>query len=183
MSYEEDSEFGDFWNRKMRNFHNRFDANRDGKLSEEDFNLIAERLNASAGLQGREADATKRYFTEDIWKVYFNASGGCSASADDFAEHLISAGKKQLVATCFNIFNRYFRAIDSNRSGLVSLKEFTRFYYIIGMSEELAQASFAALDTNADGVLSRGEFIQAGAEYFTEEYEGNPSDLMFGPVP
>jgi Ca2+-binding EF-hand superfamily protein len=182
MSYTDYTEFGDFWVRKVRNFHNRFDANRDGRISQADFDLIADRLITTAGLQGREADDTRKYFTNEIWKVYYNASGE-SASIDDFVDNLIATGKKEIVAMCFNLFNRFFKAIDTNRSGLISLKEFTRFLYIIGMSEELAQDSFAALDTNGDGVISRGEFIHGSAEYFTEEFEGNPSDVMFGPLP
>jgi len=177
------TEFGDFWARKIRNFHNRFDANRDGKLFQEDFDLIAERLIQSAALTGKEAENTKKYFS-DIWKMYFDPTGaGGAASADDFIENLIGVGKQQILETCFNVFNRFYKGMDTNGSGLVSLKEYCSFFYILGMSEELAEQSFAALDTNGDSVISRGEFIQATAEYFFEELEGYPSDIMFGPVP
>jgi len=174
--------FGDFWVRKVHNFHQRLDVDKDGRLSEADFNLIADRLNKQAGLSGKDAQDTKDYFTNSIWKVYFNSTGGDSASSEEWIELLKRDGKKNILATCFNIFNRYFQAIDTDRNGNISLKEFTRFFHILGMNEDLAKQSFVALDTNKDGTISRAEFVHSAAEFFTEENEGNASDLFVGPL-
>jgi len=183
MANSASGEFGEFWARKMRNFHNRFDANRDGKLSEEDYTIIADRINASAGLTGKAAEETKRYFTDDVWKVYFKSANGNTSTPDELIANLKKAGKKAIIAEAYKIMGLFFKAIDTNRSGLISLQEFTKFFEVVGMSEELAKEAFVALDINGDGSLSRGEFIQAGSEYFVEENQGSTSDLLFGPVP
>ena len=61
-----------------------------------------------------------------------------------------------------------FDAIDTNKSGQISLKEFKEYFRITApsVSEAEITCSFNTIDSNKDGVISREEFMAAAEDFF-----------------
>jgi Ca2+-binding EF-hand superfamily protein len=175
-------EFGPHWERKIRTCFHRLDVNHSGTISEEDFFQIADRFNEVGHLTGDAAQEMRDYYKNEIWIKYFKLPDASESTAESFIEGLKKQGKKNILATTNDIHNRYFTDIDSNHDDLIDLDEFTKYFYILGISAEDAKVSFEALDINHDGHISRGEFIMAGNDFFGGEGEQKSSDLFFGPL-
>jgi len=176
-------EFGDFWIRKMKTFHDRIDADRDGLLTEKDFILMAERFSKVGNLDEKGAQEIKEYFINEIWIKYFKSStGGDSSTADDLIENLKRHGKKSILATTYDIHSRYFNAIDTNKDGVIRMSEFSVYSSILGYDSQYTKEAFDSLDVDHDGVISRDEFISGGNDFFNEEIEGSPGAHFFGPL-
>jgi Ca2+-binding EF-hand superfamily protein len=166
----------------MRTCFNRLDVNQSGAISEEDFNLIAERFNEIAGLKGEAAQEMKDYYTKEIWLKYFKCPDSNESTLESFVNNLKLAGKKNILATTNDIHNRYFTNIDQDNDDAATLEDYTKYFYVLGIGAEFAKASFDAIDTNHDGFVSRGEFITAGNDFFSGEGDHKGSDLFFGPL-
>jgi len=182
LQQQRESEFGAHWERKMRTCFHRLDADHSGRISEADFNLIAERFNEIGGLTGEAAQEMRDYYTKEIWLKYFKEPEVNESTENSFISNLQKQGKKNILATTNDIHNRYFTNTDLNHDELISLDEFTKYFKILGIGAEFAKDSFDAIDTNHDGNISRGEFITAGNDFFGGEADHKPSDLFFGPL-
>jgi len=175
-------DFGPHWQQKIRTLFHRLDANKDGKMSVEDFNLIAERFIEVGELTDEHAQEVRDYYTHEIWLKYFKESEAEHATLDSFVNNLKTMGKKNILATTNDIHNRYFTNIDRDCDGLASLEDFTKYFYILGVKEEFAKEAFDAIDVNHDGRISRGEFMTAGNDFYGGDAVNKTSDLFCGPL-
>jgi Ca2+-binding EF-hand superfamily protein len=175
-------QFGPHWERKIRTCFTRLDANKSGKISAEDFMLIAERFNEVGHLTGAAAQEMKDFYTNEIWLKYFKAPDADESTCESFIHNLRTLGKKMILATTNDIHNRYFTNIDQDNDGLLSLEDFKKYFYVMGIGAEFAKATFDAIDANHDGQVSRGEFITAGNDFFGGEQDHKGSDIFFGPL-
>lgn len=75
-----------------------------------------------------------------------------------------------------------FNAVDKDHSGFISLAEFKLFFACLGLTDENAAVSFAAIDKNGDGKLSIKEFVKLGRDYFFAEDEKKISKMFWGPL-
>lgn len=65
---------------------------------------------------------------------------------------------------------------------MIDSDEYGKFFEILGLDPSMAPATFKAIDTNNDGLLSLDEFKEAGVKFFTEEGESSPTKVFWGPV-
>ncbi|KAG7157816.1 Sarcoplasmic calcium-binding protein-like, partial [Homarus americanus] len=173
-----------FWRKKMRTHHRLFDVNKDGVVSWDDFEALIGKFKELGHLSPKEVgkltDAL-RHVWEEEW----------GASSDPY----IFIGQEQFLSQMEHVINTkelrkrvasplpyFFKAVDTDGSGEISVAEFKMFYACLGLSEEAATESFAAIDINGDGKLSMKEFIKLGREYFLAEDETRPSKLFWGPL-
>ena len=52
-------------------------------------------------------------------------------------------------------------------NAVISPQEFGVYFKIISIDESSTKASFVAIDSNHDGIISRDEFVAAGVDFFT----------------
>jgi hypothetical protein len=64
------------------------------------------------------------------------------------------------------VYDKIFRIIDTDRNGSIYLKEWEIHCMAINIPVEHAKASFKAMDTDGDGVISHDEFVAYHYEYF-----------------
>jgi len=174
------AEFGDHWVRKIKSILNRLDQNGNGVLSHDNLTQMGERHIKVTKMNLTEAEETKAIY-EQIWNVYFEPladKDGCTP--DSMIQNVKKTGKHNLTATAYHLFNACFDTIDHNKSGFITVNEYKIFFHILGINEAEAKDAFDAVDTNHDGVISRGEFITAGVDYVTLETESFPGDLFYG---
>lgn len=170
----------DFWVRKMKTYFTRIDFDHDGALTKSDFEGMANRFIEQAKFEGdKAADMTKTLLA--IWTEISSHSG----NADKVSQDAFLEGAKKLVGTPDHFkgpLPHFFHAVDLDKDGNISGDEYKEFFRILGLDVTLAEASFKAIDTNNDGMLSLDEFTTAGIEFFTTDDEKNPNSLFWGPL-
>jgi Ca2+-binding EF-hand superfamily protein len=95
-------------------------------------------------------------------------------------EHALNDKDMKKKASCFLPY--FFRAIDADHDGLISLPEFKLFYQCLGLTEENAAVAFHIIDRNGDGKLSMQEFEKLGKDFFLTEDERRISRMFWGPL-
>lgn len=75
-----------------------------------------------------------------------------------------------------------FKAVDADKNGTISHKEFANFCKAYGIPEDMAPEIFATIDLDGDGVLSREEFAFAYVSFFQDEDPNCPYNNFFGPL-
>jgi Ca2+-binding EF-hand superfamily protein len=173
----------EFWTRKMRTYFTRIDFDKDGSITQKDFEAMATRFIESEKLDAKRG-ADLRHKLIEIWEKFLkDVASGHSLTQPLFIESM----KKQvhdpaLKKTLSGPLPIFFGAVDANGDGMIQQDEFQLFFQILGLDPKLATDSFKAIDTNSDGQLSLEEFVHAGTEFFTSEDEKCPSKLFWGPL-
>jgi len=174
------SEFGEYWERKIRTAFYRLDVDGDGVVSQQDFELIAEKVIKVGQFTGSRADEIRDNYLE-LWNKYFKRDGD-EGTVEAFLLNFKNHGKSDLALVVTEQYGLFFDAVDNNNDGLIQLQEFINYYDALGINEEIAKKSFQGLDTNRDGVLSRDEFVTAAKDFSILEEPRFPADLLFGPL-
>ncbi|XP_037089923.1 sarcoplasmic calcium-binding protein-like [Pollicipes pollicipes] len=77
-------------------------------------------------------------------------------------------------------FYKIFEMIDANGNRIISPKEYKIFFKAYGLSDEMAEKSFKAIDRNADGFLSIDEFVNVAIDFLYSEDETTIGKEFFG---
>ena len=174
----------DFWLRKMRTYFTRIDFDKDGSITQKDFEAMAKRFIESEKLDAKRGQELKDKLLQ-IWDKYLKGVADGKALTQPL---FIDALKKQLEKdkdirqTLGGPLPIFFHAVDANGDGMIQSDEFSLFFQILGLDPKMAPDSFKAIDTNNDGQLSLEEFVHAGTDFFTSENEKCPSKLFWGPL-
>jgi len=174
------AEYGDHWVRKVKFAIRQIYKKADKVITRNEVLQIGERHIKAAKLTEQQAKETRASY-DKLWNDYYSSDAGSEGlTTNKLIENLKQAGKDQLMESVYHVFDALFKAVNHNKSGLITIKEFTAFYEIVGINDEArAKEAFKALDTNHDGVISRGEFIIAAIDFATLE-ESFPADYLFG---
>ena len=111
---------------------------------------------------------------------YAQESGGVTPEV--YVQALIKQGKQKIRKTVVECFTHFFDILDLNDDGVISLEEFTIYYHIMGLDAKMAAETFAAIDTDGDGSLSRAEYMTAVDDFFVRENENSPYRFFWGPL-
>jgi len=173
----------DFWVRKMKTYFQRIDFDKDGAITQKDFEGMADRFVACEKLDATQGAQLKAKLLQ-VWEKYLkDSNSGAALNQDAF----IATLKKQvsdpaLRDTLAGPLPLFFSAVDANADGSIQSDEFELFFEILGLDRKMAPASFQAIDTNNDGQLSLDEFVAAGVDFFTSENESCPTKFFWGPL-
>lgn len=177
-----DSELGPFWERKISNWVNRIDLDKDGVISLKEFEWLSDRYLNVSKCSEEEANELRTGLRQ-IWKVYFEEpSKNQPITAKVYSEALRKFGKPQLVMVVTNFFPRFFDIVDTDADGKIGLEEYRQFLDIFGMDPGDAEVAFGHLDTDKDGILSREEFLAASLECFCGDDETSPYQYFAGTI-
>jgi len=173
-----------FIERKLKTYFKRIDFDKDGAITRNDFEGMADRFVASEKLDAARGADLKSKLVQ-VWEHYLKGvvSDGTKLTEPVFVEtvkkQLHSPKLKEALAGPLPIF---FSAVDANADGKIQKDEFALFFQILGIDPALAKDSFHAIDTNHDGDISLDEFVTAGTDFFTSEDEKSPSQYFWGPL-
>ncbi|XP_050353580.1 sarcoplasmic calcium-binding protein [Nymphalis io] len=173
----------EFWRRKMRTVHNILDVDKDGLISFNDFLLFAERFKSLGHLDDQQANE----FISIIkltWEEQWGAIDPYNyVTVEQYLEdmhHVLN--DKTLKKKAHRWLPYLFKAVDKDKSGFISVKEFKLFFQCLGLSNEHAAVAFAVIDVNGDGKLSLKEFVKLGKDFFITEDESRVSKMFWGPL-
>ena len=168
----------EFWLKKIRKANKVRDLNKDGYISKDDFMAIVLRYK-DMGSSKKHLDklshemeylCTVLGITDDSTKV---------THEETIANFAASSPSIDQITTMFTLM---FEIIDSDENGEISYKEWEDYYRVISIDTEFARASFDAMDTNGDGVVSKEEFYAYNREFFYSTEDNLKSSIMYGPL-
>lgn len=169
---------------KLKTYFKRIDFDKDGAITRNDFEGMADRFVTREKLDAAKGADLKHKLVQ-VWEHYLKGvvTDGTKLTEPVFVEtvkkQLHSPKLKEALAGPLPLF---FSAVDANGDGLIQEDEFKLFFDILGLEPKLAEASFKAIDTNKDGSISLDEFVTAGTDFFTSEDESSPSKYFWGPL-
>ncbi|MBR8834917.1 MAG: EF-hand domain-containing protein [Stigonema ocellatum SAG 48.90 = DSM 106950] len=76
--------------------------------------------------------------------------------------------------------NVIFDVLDANNNGQISLSEYKQFCVAVGLTEKDAETAFAHLNHNADGYISRDEYLQSSKEFHISEDFNASGNWLYG---
>ncbi|XP_026488949.2 sarcoplasmic calcium-binding protein [Vanessa tameamea] len=173
----------EFWRRKMRTVHNILDVDKDGLISFNDFLLFSERFKSLGHLdeqQAKEFTAIIKLTWEEQWGAIDPYNFVTVEQYLEDMHHVLN--DKTLKKKAHRWLPYLFKAVDKDKSGFISVKEFKLFFRCLGLDNEHAAVAFAVIDVNGDGKLSLKEFVKLGKDFFTTEDESRVSKMFWGPL-
>jgi Ca2+-binding EF-hand superfamily protein len=175
-------EFGPFWEKKLLSFFRRVNFAKDGKLSKNDFETLADRYVKLGRLDGVAAKQVRRKIVK-IWADFFATAAPNGVIDEQTFLKTMKKNEDILLRTFWQFCGLWFDAIDLNGDGVIQAAEFLLYLRAFGVDDEhAAEQAFKMMDTQRNGQLSYDEFVQAGCEYFISSDESLPSKHMFGPL-
>jgi len=151
-----------------------FDQDGNGYIDREDFNVAAKALLAEFGTAARSDKGQALYAgAEAFWQ---GMAGIADRDGDQriTREEFVNGALKRLrdnpdrFAEIARPFLHAALAIaDTDGDGAATVEDTARVLRILGVGEDTARATAAALDPDGDGKVGEGEIVPAFARYFT----------------
>lgn len=174
-----------FLQRKIILAYYRFDQNKDGLVSADDSDRIAQQVAQNLSL----APNSEQYEqvlsgARRLWDVFWQPLDTDGDSKVSLEEALASgeglAQHPNVPALVQSESGPFFSALDLDRDGEVTLREFTVFLQALGGTEADARAAFERLDRNGDGTLAADELGWAWGEYYSATDQAAPGNYFYG---
>ncbi|XP_037088537.1 sarcoplasmic calcium-binding protein-like [Pollicipes pollicipes] len=178
----------EFWKRKMVTLFELHDTDGDGRIDWTDYVRVQTRLCQTTGVgMKEEVDAMLNF--RRLWEYWLGSveDPHTAITREEFVRSLQHAinqpaykttEKKQMPVWAF--FYKIFEMIDANGNRIISPKEYKIFFKAYGLSDEMAEKSFKAIDRNADGFLSIDEFVNVAIDFLYSEDETTIGKEFFG---
>lgn len=185
---------GELQRKKLKRKFQIFDANGDGFVQRDDFDLIIGNLlklrDLSADSSGGQAIAdqyidywlTLQHFvdanqdekiTMGEWMTYHEA-------ALEFEKVLAEQGEEGTLRPFAEVL---FQMLDRNGDGQVSADEYHEFLQAYQLDVEAARQAFEHLDQQGKGHLTLDELFALVDDFYTSNNPDSPGNWLFGPLP
>jgi Ca2+-binding EF-hand superfamily protein len=173
-----------------REFH-LLDVDRDGVISQRDFDAAADRLVASMGLDP-EDEAAQAIHRErrQIWEELCVAADFDQSGAVDLREYLDfyrGLTEAMSVERPTGWFRRvsavHLHSMDLDKDGQISLEDYRTFLEAHGAREIDAAACFERLDLDGNGFLDPEENVLLSLHYYLGDDPSLPGNWLWGPPP
>ena len=73
-----------------------------------------------------------------------------------------------------------FNILDASNDGQISLREYQQFCVAVGLTQKDAETAFAHLNRNANGHISRDEYLQASQEFHISDDLNAAGNWLYG---
>ena len=172
--------------RKLKTAFTRLDLDKDGLVSKEDFELMAEKQNKSGNATAEQAASCHQSLKEvaDFFWYKHGERLPRQQAAEDMHEVMLKLSFEEQRAMCDKFCKPMFDAVDSNGDGHISFEEYKVYANTIApdLTDEDKVKSFNLIDANKDGEISREEFLDAGYEYFYSFEENEMTEAFYEPL-
>ena len=182
MSYTEKQKT--YYLRKARTAVKRFDINKDGYFSGEDFELMAERMIEYGKPPKEQAEFVHKGFMKFVG--LFGLKPGEKVPLEEMAQRIHKAVLAIPIAEhktiLHDVHEPLFDIIDLNKDGHISLEEFKVYFHVAGadLTDEETVHSFSTIDADKNGEISRDEFLVAADDFYAGFDETELSKVFLG---
>jgi len=184
-----------FRHRHIYTFHNFWDQNKDGILSWDDFNIIAEHYTKLQRKGKLEKDVYERWksILEKWWNeltVHADYNKDTVVEFDEWIKFFKSLGDTTKTFTEIPDFlQKYlhllFQIMDTNKDGLFCAKDYKKYLKANNLAMETADTDFASMLDEVDkangNAMPIERFKQLVYEYWTKDDPNTQGKYMFGP--
>lgn len=161
-----------------------FDHTRDGYLSREDFEQIADVFARQAPDHAREhRDAILAAFMR--WWEVLVAAGAADSGQRVSRERFQAAMRSHIIQDehfepiIFGIIDGLMNALD-NGTGQLTFDEYVAMYQALGIPPETSSPAFRKLDRDGSGTISHAEFRTAIDEFYRSDDPEAPGHWLLG---
>lgn len=169
----------DFWKKKFHTAVTATDVDKDGYISRTDFNMIVQRYK-DAGSSPEHVKRLEESF-EKLYEIWDMTDESKKLSLEEF-EKMFEEKLEKSYAYTDELYSGWFRQVDMNADGVISLEEWKVHNAALGISSENAKKSFLAMDANGDNEVSLQEFIDYHTEFFFSAEDNLHSSILYGPL-
>ena len=164
----------------------KLDANKDGFISREDYELMTTKLQEYRQLDAEQTKQTHEAFMylADILGlkpgVKIPLEEAAKNANREYLDLTTSADKKSTLLEKSQ--NLIFDVLDLDRSGSISVNEFKVYFHIMApnVSEAEVIKTFNQIDENQNGEITREEFLKAAIDFYHGFEETSVYSAFFG---
>ncbi len=162
----------------------RLDINKNGIISREDYEIMSERLSKYSNLTEKQAKEVHDALMSVADSI--NLKPGIEHKLEEYAPKLsqmmLSKAPKERDISTHRTHSSLFDAIDTNKDGHISVKEYTIYLKVIApdVTEDEAKHAFDVIDQDKNGEISREELIEAAKDFLFGVEETEISKVFFG---
>ncbi|MEV0381198.1 EF-hand domain-containing protein [Nonomuraea sp. NPDC050643] len=167
-----------------------FDHTDDGWLTRDDFEQMGNVFAAVAP----EGDEETRNALREAFMLWWDTL--LDARATDSLQRVgpqqfitamrsrIAPDPKTVERLVMPIIDALMRALDTDRSGMLTLDEYVRMYDALGIDPAISEPAFRRLDRNGSGTITHDEFRTAIEEFYLGTDTEAPGNWLLGsPLP
>ena len=169
----------DFWKKKFHGAVVALDVDKNGVISSADFDLIVQRYRENGA--SPEHIKTLQESFEKLYEIWGLTDKNKEITIADF-ETMFQEKLEKSYAYTDELYSGWFKQVDMDANGWISLKEWEQHYRALGIAVEHAKTSFEAMDANHDGKISMEEFIDYHTEFFFSDEDKLKSSILYGPL-
>ena len=169
-----------FWRKKFTRFLEVTDLDNDGYVSRADYDIYVTRYKSLSTAPSLQVLAK----VVDTLCAMWGLEGPKKLSYAEVEELFLNDVGKQILAGKLEIqlYSSMFDSIDANDDDFIDFAEWRIHCECLGIPVEHAKASFDAIDTNHDGLLSRKKFSDYHFEFFFTAEDKLRSSILYGPL-
>ena len=159
--------------KRVGEFFDQVDLNKDGYLSMEDYDIWIENLKKEVKADPALMEKTIKEIRE-FWGENVGLKPGVKLTKEQYldvmAEVCLRAKtdyeKGNRDSSFFHYQNVIFDVVDTNRNGFIELEEYEKLMSASYFGKDVAKIAFDAIDTNHDGKLSREELMDFNQKFW-----------------
>eukprot|EP01120_Amphizonella_sp_Union-15-10_P009865 TRINITY_DN3828_c0_g1_i1.p1 TRINITY_DN3828_c0_g1~~TRINITY_DN3828_c0_g1_i1.p1 ORF type:complete len:204 (+),score=43.15 TRINITY_DN3828_c0_g1_i1:42-614(+) len=171
--------------KKLQHAYQCWDADKDGKMTLDDYKLYAHKIATRGGLN-TESESSK-LVTEQFLKLFGPILHAADKNQDgvvteeEFVEYFITNFiVKKDISQHISIAANIFKMIDGDGDGKISPSEYILAQWGWGISEESAKKAFSLMDLNNDGFITYDEYEKHFSDYWLSSDPNVPGNNFFG---
>lgn len=174
----------DLQTKKLTRYFQVYDIDDDGAIEASDFERIVENVRMLHGEDGNGQDELSGAYRE-LWTRIAGADGDGDGAVDldEWLAYWQVAleSDERFSEEVAGLTHRLFTVFDLDEDDVIGRSEFADFFGVFGLSVDLAESVFDALDTNDDSSITRDELLQASSEFFRSDDVESGGNMLYGP--
>jgi Ca2+-binding EF-hand superfamily protein len=163
-----------------------FDQGKDGYLTHEDFQRMAE-LFVALAREEDQANATAMRDAFQRWWELLVTHGDTDADGRLTQPEFVRVMKSHIISpenfesAVLAIADALMATLDTNKDGVLESQEYVQMYRALGIPPEHSSDAFRRLDRDGDGTISHEEFRTAIREFYLSDDENASGNWLIGP--
>ncbi|MBS2962912.1 hypothetical protein KGA66_07650 [Actinocrinis puniceicyclus] len=180
----------DFQRAKLDRRFELLDADGDGHITAEDYDMAAVNVCQAIGFgPGSPQYEQVHAMYQRLWAALCGVAGrqhGERISRDQFlsaCERLIVGAEEGYERLIAPIVTAVFDLSDTDARGELGIEQLTTWFNAYGVCADDAEHAFEACDRNGDGLLDLHQVHKAVRDFYTGDDQQLPGTRIFGPLP